>query len=401
MATHSIAEITNRLHSIKKDIVDAMQDRLDSLGYSETADKDLTHFSQFIAKIVSNIEALTMKSIDAGGFGYTQTECNSLMSILKDGITYAKTLMTTLASGVTDTNKSVLKGNLDIVYLPKLDYSQITSAKELFMGNTNMITTPYLNLSADAITDVSYMFKDCTALKNIEGVKINTDNVTNIDGVFKRTTVCVNPFEMLFGNIQYGGKQWYDLSNIITCNYFYNPHYAVEEIGNIYLPNCTNMYGFLSMASNNGPVFLKKIGDVYAPKANMNGAFYYNCIENIGVITMGNNVNTLNMFSMAWGLKEIEGIKGCSSNLDMSSCRSLTALGIHKILQSLYDDDVADATTKKAITDKRDDSSTPNPTITFMTSRYNLYLNEYEESDASIRNFLTALGWIITTKDAS
>ena len=111
-----------------------------------------------------------------------------------------------------------------IVYLPKIDFSGLTSMAEIFQGCVAMIAVPMLNTSN--VTNMSYMFHTCRALACVP--KFDTHNVTNMSYMFVNcSSLTTIPH--------------FDTSNVLNMNTIFNACPALKTIPLLNTSKVNNM----------------------------------------------------------------------------------------------------------------------------------------------------------------
>ena len=109
---------------------------------------------------------------------------------------------------VTDDNKALYgvltASNISsysdrIVYLPKIDTSNVTSMKAMFNGCRSLVSIPQLNTSK--VTDMSNMFSGCYSL--VSTPQLDTSNVTSMNNMLQ---YCYSLVYLRLKNVSIGFK---------------------------------------------------------------------------------------------------------------------------------------------------------------------------------------------------
>ena len=134
---------------------------------------------------------------------------------------------------VTDDNKALYgvltASNIStykniIVYLPKIDTSEVTKMKQMFDGCSSLVAIPMLDTAN--VTDMSKMFNYCNPLTSIP--MLDTSSVTNMIGMFD-TCGSLTTIPML------------DTSSVTFMNYMFQNCYSLKAIPMLDTSSATNM----------------------------------------------------------------------------------------------------------------------------------------------------------------
>lgn len=114
--------------------------------------------------------------------GYTQTPQDIL-----DDFNYAKEIYDNW-DVTTNTMYQLFKNDTDLVYMPKINISNVTNMREAFSGCSNLVNIPLLNTSN--VTNMRNTFGYCSRLKTIP--QIDTSEVTEARQLFASCSELVN-----------------------------------------------------------------------------------------------------------------------------------------------------------------------------------------------------------------
>lgn len=381
--------LIEKLRGVADDIVGAMNSRIETLAYNFQVNGGLAAVKDYFVYIVGNIENTVKKPIAQGGLGYSESEWNGLKSVLVEGLAYASTLMQQTNSTITDANKSVLKNNLDLVYLPQLNFSAITNAEGLFQGDYNLMTLPEVVLPS-SITSIKNIFNGCRMLRNSEKFLVEGSGLLNMDGAMLNAKFESDPVRFLCGGktVEYNGKTYYDYSRATSMSQtFATMYYTGKTIGNIYAPNCTNCSSML--ASSSAYEYMEELGDVYIPLCtNANRMLAFQGWIKVGKITVAINCDLTFVINVST-LEDFAGISGATKSLDLSNSLSLTPQSVKNVLQTLVDD----------LTERQGASTAVqanSPVLTFKQAVWNAWLAS-DIYDANLKSDLESAGWTINT----
>ena len=153
------------------------------------------------------------------------------------------------------------------------------------------------NLETDLVTNMSYMFRECEKVENLNLNNFNTSNVTNMDSMFY---FCKN-----LNNLNINS---FETNNVINMNSMFSwcANLARLDVSTFNTSNVTSMNNMFS--------YCKKITNIDISTFNtsnvtsMNIMFYY--CENLESINLGNidTSNVTGMSSMFYGCKKIKNV---------------------------------------------------------------------------------------------
>lgn len=178
--------------------------------------------------------------------GYTTTP-----QYMIDGVAYAKQIKDTWDASATSRK---FTNDLNLVYFPQVDVSNITAATDMFSGCRLLQYVPSLNISSKVIS-LYAMFYDCNSLASIDLSEWGTSNVTNMGSMF------VNCESLTSLDL----SDW-DTSNLTNMDYIFSTCKSlvsvdlsgwdtskVRNMGPLF-PNCTKLEkvdGILDLTSCN------------------------------------------------------------------------------------------------------------------------------------------------------
>ena len=195
--------------------------------------------------------------------------------------------------------------NLD--FINKLDTSKVTNMKYMFSNCSNLKTVDLSNFNTENVTDMSYMFNSCTQLSPLDVSNFDTSNVTTM-------------YDM-FGNCN--ALTTLDVSNFNTdkLNNAFGMFSYCRQLKTLIIPD-----GFLRNATNVGSLVsgcfrLETFDTTKLDFSNATNAYncFYNC-RALNVIDLrfktSKITNMEGMFSLGGIDNNLEQILG----LDMYSC---------------------------------------------------------------------------------
>ena len=115
--------------------------------------------------------------------------------------------------------------------------SNITNMAYLFYDCSKLTELDISNLDTSNVTTMSYMFSGCTALTSLDISSFNTSNVTDMYGMFNSCTALT---ELDISNL--------DTSNVTTMKYMFRNCNKLTSLNmsNLNTSNVTDMYGMFS-----------------------------------------------------------------------------------------------------------------------------------------------------------
>ena len=108
--------------------------------------------------------------------GYTSTP-----QYILDGIEYAKTIQNNWNASITN-RSNAFKDDLQLMYFPQVDTSNVNNMSQMFSGCTNLQYVPAINVSK--VTNMRQMFHKCNKLTSLDLSNWNTSKVTSMSYMF-------------------------------------------------------------------------------------------------------------------------------------------------------------------------------------------------------------------------
>ena len=137
--------------------------------------------------------------VDGDALHFSNTDAAGRTPITNDadGLVYTGLTQTSIKHVVVDDNITVTEArkffyyfsNLeDITGMEKLNFSSVTSLKQMFYGCTNLGTLDLSSMNTSSVTDMTAMFSGCSNLEYLNLKSFNTSNVTNMTNMFYACT---------------------------------------------------------------------------------------------------------------------------------------------------------------------------------------------------------------------
>ena len=149
--------------------------------------------------------------------------------------------------------------------ISKLDTSNVTNISYMFSNCSNLTSLDVSNLNTNNITEMYYVFSICPSLTEIIGLdKWNTSNVTAMDSVFYNCNVSsldlsswdvsnVQVLGSMFSecrNLSYLNLDGWDTSNATNMGYMFaymqTPYLTSLDLSHFNTKKVTNMYGMFN-----------------------------------------------------------------------------------------------------------------------------------------------------------
>ena len=215
----TVADKLNKVLNTKKAIKQALIDK----GVEV---KDTDTFASYPDKITE---------IQTGGGGdmWEQIGYKAPPKFIDDGVKYAKEIYYNWDASITNRNRTFY-GDIQLVYFPLVDTSNITSMSMMFYNCSNLQCVPAIDISK--VTLMNSLFSDCTSLISLDLSHFNTSNVTNMSSMFyncnKLTSLDLSSFDTSKVTNMYGmfdnctKLTSLDISNFDTSN--------VTDMGNMF-----------------------------------------------------------------------------------------------------------------------------------------------------------------------
>lgn len=186
-----------------------------------------------------------------------------------------------------------------IVYLPKIDTSNVTSMWNMFKNCKYLVAIP--KLDTQKVTDMNSMFSSCYCLVSVP--LLDTKNVTIMNMMFSYCCSLVSIPQL-------------DTSNVTDMSYMFDSCYSLVSIPQLDTHNVTNMRNMFN--SCNSLISIPQL-DTQKVK-NMSGMFV-DCysLSSIPELNFSKLTNPQNMFSGCYSLVSVP-------KLDTSNCTHITGL---------------------------------------------------------------------------
>lgn len=271
--------------------------------------------------------AEAIRGIEGGGeldFSkiYDADNADYVNNLLKDAISYAKTIKNSSLSGHLQYKWSGSK----IMFFPQVDLSKVNSLSNAFAGCYNLVYVA--DIVSDKITDFQNLFFDCHALKKIK--KIHLSNCTSMYGAFYQCYTLKSIDE------------WYAPKNKSLHDTFFKC-YLLTDLSIIDTANVTDF-----------------------------GRTFSNCrsLKKIELTSVKNATTFNNMFEGNVGkLEEVYFTEWLKGSISISGASLLKAESIHYIIQNAKS--VADGATARTLT-------------LHATAKANWETSEYYEQDLAV-----------------
>ncbi len=230
-----------------------------------------------------------------------------------------------------NTNFSLDKGKHKIIIIFN---NIINNYKGLFKGNKDIIEIKFINLIIKNITDMAYMFSECSNLTNLDLSNFNTENVTNMNGMFYN---CTNLTNLVINN--FNTKKVIDMNGMFSfCSSLTN-----LNLSNFNTENVTDMAYMFRECSNLTKLVINNFNTENV--TNMNRMFSFcSSLTNLDL----SNFNTENVTNMAYMFSKCSNLK----NLDLRNFNTENVINIAYMFSechNLTNLDLSNFNTKNAI----------------------------------------------------
>ena len=247
-------------------------------------------------------------AIDFSQIGYSDEFSAELNAKWNDDVAYSKTLYDAWNPNNTSA-ASLYKGDMKLVYAPKIDTSNVTNMNGMFRGCHSLTSVPSFNTSN--VTNMSSMFVDCSSLKTVP--LFNTSNVTNMGYMlqFCSSLTTVPSF---------------NTSNVTNMSYMFQDCTSLTSVPYFNTSNVTRMTGMFQACKN-----LTTIPEMDTSNVTYMNSMFYNCssLTSVPEMDTSNVTNMSDMFSFCTSLTSVPSFN--TSNVTnfnslLSYCDSLTTI---------------------------------------------------------------------------
>lgn len=135
--------------------------------------------TQPIYNIIATEQSGGGGGIDFSAIGYTAEDTEAANQRIQQDIEYSTLLYLNWDESIANT---YFKGDIQLVYCPNVDTSNVTDMEGMFQGCESLSFIPPLNSSN--VTNMNTMFYDCYSLSEIPN--LDTSNVTTMQSMFIR-----------------------------------------------------------------------------------------------------------------------------------------------------------------------------------------------------------------------
>lgn len=270
-----------------------------TLAISENGTYDVTDYASASVDVQGSGGYLP----DWTEIGYTTTPQGII-----DGFNYAKQIQQNWNSNTSSMN-GMFSNNYNLVYMPMVDTSHVTTATSAFLDCHSLTTIPLLDMSQNRI--MSQMFYNCYALTEVP--LLNTENVLSMN--------------LMFGSCHaLKSVPLFNTGKVTDMNAMFNSCLSLTTIPLFNTSLVSNMSNMLNNCQN-----LTAVPQFNTASATNMKNMFYNCmkITTIPSLSTSSVTNMSGMFSGCSLLATVP-LLDTSSVTDMSSmfanCQSLTAI---------------------------------------------------------------------------
>lgn len=349
----NLSQILQTVNTIVKQMKQALVERLQALDYqasvlTEVANSSLEALAVKFSYIYSNVGKLIKDPVSEGGLGYSNDEYEQVKGVLF-GTAYARQLMQQFSqTPINNSNKTILKENSQLYYVPQLDYTQLTDGSNLFYNDRMLIACA--DIVMPNCTNISSIFQNCDFLQSIQKFEFCNTQPWSAANAFASCSLDTDFNELLSQGRKitaitpWTGEydEYWDLSNCVNLSYAFagigcrNPiKTPYVELGNLYLPDVTNTTSMLETTS--AGTRLKSTGNIFAPKSQMSQlTLWANADHGHLFFDVTPNVSTYSGFGWSSTLKSLKSVSGLCCNI--LGFRVLNTQIIVSMLDSLYGD---------------------------------------------------------------
>ena len=182
------------------------------------------------------------------------------ISIYKDRVVYLPKIDT---SNVTSMS-SMFNGCISLVSIPQLDTQNVTSMSSMFSGCSSLVSIPQLD--TQNVTNMNSMFRNCYSLVSIP--QLDTQNVTNMSSMFYYCNSLVSIPQLNTQNVTNMSEMFSDCNslvsipqldtqNVTNMNSMFKYCYSLVSIPQLDTQNVTNMSSMFFFCSSLTHVNLK------------------------------------------------------------------------------------------------------------------------------------------------
>jgi surface protein len=194
-----------------------------------------------------------------------------------------------------------------IVYLPKIDTSNVTSMNNMFYECYSLVSIPELDTSN--VTSMSHMFYNCSSLVSIP--ELDTSKVTNISSMFNHCHSLVSIPEL-------------DTSKVTIMSYMFNYCYSLVSIPELDTSKVTSMSNMFNYCYSLVSIPELDTSSVTSMSYMFNYCYSLVSIPELDTSSVTNMSSMFNYCHSLVSIPELDTSKVTNVSYMFSSCYSLT-----------------------------------------------------------------------------
>ena len=199
--------------------------------------------------VLSKVDVTVNVAGGGGGdlFGFDAIGYDGTEQPIKDSVDYSKTIYDNWDPSITSASR-LFSSDDNLVYMPKVDTSNVTNMYEMFYGCGTLNTVPLFDTSK--VTNMFRMFSSCSMLTTVP--QFDTSNVTNMSNMFdycsniktvpsfntSNVTDMSNMFDYC-GNLKTVPS--FNTSNVTDMSYMFGSCYALTTVPQFDASKVTNI----------------------------------------------------------------------------------------------------------------------------------------------------------------
>ena len=250
--------------------------------------------------VLSKVDVTVNVAGGGGGdlFGFDAIGYNGTEQPIKDDVAYSKTIYDNWDPSKTSMYRK-FAGDTKLVYMPKVDTSNVNDMDSMFRGCSLLTTVPLFNTSN--VVGMRNMFDSCSSLTTVP--LFNTSNVVGMNNMF-------------YGCSKLTSVPLFDTSKVTDMSTMFINCSSLKTVPLFDTSKVTNMYGIFSDC---------------------------NSLTTVPQYDTSKVTNILYMFSFCISLTNFGGLLNIGQaytstfTYDLSSCSQLTDESIQNVIDCLYD----------------------------------------------------------------
>ena len=292
------------------------------------------------SEVLVNVEGLDFSSI-----GYDKELSDKINNEFIAPLKYSKKLLDEWDSSTTSTS-SLYRNDIQLVYAPNIDTSNVTNMTSMFYGCSSLQTIPHFNTSN--VVNMQNMFDGCTSLQTIP--HFNTSNVVNMQNMFdtcsKLTTIplfdtskVTSMSNMFYYCVSLQSIPLLDTSNVTTMGNMFN---GCSKLTTLPLLDTSNVTSMSSMFYNCRTI--QTIPELNTNKVTDMSSMFNGCsnLQSLPLLDCGNVTSMNRIFgtSNITTLTNLGGFKDLKISITsyfLDKAPNLTTESLMNVINNLFD----------------------------------------------------------------